>query len=150
MKKTLVAMATLSVISSAFADVDVSGGIKMYGLLDQSVQSQKLVDSNSTTLGKNYDGMFAAGATSRLGIKGTRDLEGGTKAEFQIELQIVPDTPKGGVVSTTANRGTFVGLQNKDAGTVRLGTQETIAYETFAFDAFSYYLAQSSAHAALP
>jgi len=52
MKKTLVAMATLSVISSAFADVDVSGGIKMYGLLDQSVQSQKLVDSNSTTLGK--------------------------------------------------------------------------------------------------
>jgi len=86
-------------------------------------------------LEKNYDGMFAAGATSRLGVKGTRDLEGGTQAHFQIELQIVPDTPKGGVVSTSANRGTFVGLQNKDAGTVRLGTQETMAYETFAFDA---------------
>jgi predicted porin len=62
-------------------------------------------------------------------------LEGGTKAHFQIELQITPDTPKGGVVSTTANRGTFVGLENKEFGIVRLGTQETMAYETFALDA---------------
>ena len=37
MKKTLVALATLSAIGSAFADVDVSGGIKLYGVLDQGI-----------------------------------------------------------------------------------------------------------------
>ena len=42
MKKTLVALATFSAIGSALADVDVSGGIKLYGVLDESIQSQKL------------------------------------------------------------------------------------------------------------
>jgi predicted porin len=78
--------------------------------------------------------MYAAGATSRLGVRGERELGSGTKAHIQIELEIKPDKPKGGVVNTTANRGTFVGLEGT-AGTVRLGTQETMAYETFAMDA---------------
>jgi len=39
-----------------------------------------------------------------------------------------------GVINTSANRGTFVGLDGS-AGTIRLGTQETMAYETFAMDA---------------
>ena len=135
MKKSLVASATLFVIGSAFADVDVSGGIKLYGSIDQALETQTLSDPTSATLGKKYMGMFAAGATSRLGVKGSRDLEDGIKASFQMELQIVPDTPKGGVIKSDANRGTFVGLENKNAGIVRLGTQETMAYETFALDA---------------
>jgi len=135
MKKTLVALATLTVIGSAFADVDVSGGIKLYGLLDQAVEKQSLADPTSRTNGNKYTGMFAAGATSRLGVRGSRDLEGGTKANFQIELQVAPDTPKGGVIKADANRGTFVGLEHINAGIVRLGTQETMAYETFAMDA---------------
>ena len=40
MKKTLVALATLSAIGSALADVDVSGGIKLYGVLDQALMTQ--------------------------------------------------------------------------------------------------------------
>ena len=127
MKKSLVALATMSVVASAFADIDVSGGVKMYGVLDQAITTQTLVNNGATTI---YQGMYASSATSRLGFKGTRDLGNGLKAEFQIEQEISPDS------STTMpakNRGTFVGLSGK-GGTLRLGTQETTAYETFNFD----------------
>ena len=119
---------------TAMADVEVASGVKLYGVLDQAVQSQDLQDPNSATAGQKYVGMFAAGATSRLGVKAQRELSNGAKAYIQVELELKPDTPKGGVINTSANRGTFVGLDGS-AGTIRLGTQETMAYETFAMDA---------------
>ena len=119
---------------SAWADVEVAAGVKLYGVLDQAVQQQELIDPTSTAASSKYVGMFAAGATSRLGVKGTRELSGGSKAYIQVELELKPDTPKGGVINASANRGTFVGLDSA-MGTVRLGTQETMAYETFAMDA---------------
>ena len=118
----------------AMADVEVASGVKLYGVLDQAVQSQDLQDPNSATAGQKYVGMFAAGATSRLGVKAQRELSNGAKAYIQVELELKPDTPKGGVIKGDANRGTFVGLDGS-AGTIRLGTQETMAYETFAMDA---------------
>lgn len=134
MKKYLNLVAGLCAVSSVWADVDVSAGVKLYGVLDQAVQSQTLKDSISATAGQKYVGMYAAAATSRVGVKATRDINGDTKAYIQVELEVKPDKPKGGVINTSANRGTFVGLDGK-AGTIRLGTQETMAYETFAMDA---------------
>ena len=77
--------------------------------------------------------MYAAVSTSRLGVRAERELSATTKAHIQIELELKPDKPKG-LLSTTSNRGNFVGLTG-NAGTVRMGTQETMAYETFAMDA---------------
>ena len=134
MKKYVISLASVCFVHSVWADVDVAAGVKLYGVLDQAVQSQNLSDPNSTTAGQKYIGMFAAGATSRLGVRAERDLNGTTKAHIQIELEVKPDKPKGGVINASANRGTFVGLTGP-AGTVRLGTQETMAYETFAMDA---------------
>ena len=134
MKKYMLSLASLCTLCSAWADVEVGAGVKLYGVLDQAVQSQNLSDPNSTTAGQKYIGMFAAGATSRLGVKAERELSGGTKAQVQIELEVKPDKPKGGVINASANRGTFVGLEGS-AGIIRLGTQETMAYETFAMDA---------------
>lgn len=128
-------MGGFSMVFNAWADIEIAAGLKLYGVLDQAVQSQDLKDPMSTTAGQKYVGMFAAASTSRFGVKANRDLgTGGTKAYVQIELEIKPDKPKGGVIESTANRGTFVGLDGS-AGTVRLGTQETMAYETFAMDA---------------
>jgi len=130
MKKSLVALATLSAFSSAFADVDVSGGIKLYGVLDMSVQSQSLVSPtlNTTT---EYQGLFSSAATSRLGVKGSRDLGDGLKAIAQAEIQLAPDTA---TLLPSKNRQAFVGFSSETAGTLMLGTTETFAYEVFAFD----------------
>ena len=129
MKKSLVALATLSLIGSAFADVDVSGGIKMYGVIDQAVTSQAYQVSNGTIA--NYQGLYAAAATSRLGFKGTRDLGDGFKADFVLEQEISPMT---NTLMPSKNRSGWVGITNTDVGTIRLGTQETTAYEVFAMD----------------
>ena len=138
MKKSLVALATMSVVASAFADVDVSGGIKMYGVLDQAYMSQQLTSASNTTSSvttsggdSNYSGMFAANATSRIGFKGARDLSEGLKGIFQIEIQLDPDTS---TLLPTKNRTAFVGLQSADAGTIAFGTMETAAYEVFGMD----------------
>ena len=130
MKKSLVALATLSALGTAFADVDVSGGIKMYGVLDQAVQSQSLVEP-STNVNSTVTGIYGTASTSRLGFKGDRDLGNNTKANFQLEIELDPDTS---TALPAKNRGTFVGLENKSAGTLRLGTQETTAYEVFGMD----------------
>jgi predicted porin len=132
MKKTLVALATLSAIGSAFADVDVSGGIKLYGVIDQAVTQQTLKNPSSTS-GTTvvYTGMFASQATSRFGFKGTRDLGDGMKARIQGEIQVEPDNA---TQLPSKNRGTFVGLSKEGSGEVLLGTQETTAYEIFGMD----------------
>ncbi len=122
-------MATLSLIGSAFADVDVSGGVKMYGVIDQGLTSQSYQVSNGTIA--NYQGLYAAAATSRLGFKGTRDLGDGFKADFLAEIQLEPQSS---TMLPSKNRSAWVGITNTDVGTIRLGTQETTAYEVFALD----------------
>jgi predicted porin len=131
MKKTLVALATLSAIGSAFADVDVSGGIKLYGVLDEAVQSQELQSPISTVASSTTTGLFSTAATSRLGVRGARDLGDGIKAELQVEIELDPDTS---TLLPAKNRGTFVGFSSDNAGVIRLGTQETTAYEIFGND----------------
>jgi len=131
MKKTLVAMATLSVVGSAFADVDVSGGIKMYGVVDQAVTSQTLTDPSVANRSVNYTSLFAAAATSRIGFKGNRDLGNGVKGRIQAEIQVEPDNA---TQLPAKNRQTFVGISNEKAGEILLGTQETTAYEIFGMD----------------
>ena len=131
MKKTLVAMATLSVVGSAFADVDVSGGIKMYGVIDQAVTSQDLTDPSVANRSTNYRSLFAAAATSRIGFKGNRDLGNGVKGRIQAEIQVEPDNA---TQLPAKNRGTFVGISKESAGEILLGTQETTAYEIFGMD----------------
>ena len=129
MKKSLVALATMSIVASAFADVDVSGGIKMYGVLDQGFVSQTLTSANTGgTAG--YSGMFAANGTSRIGFKGARDLSEGFKGIFQVEIQLDPDTS---TLLPSKNRTAFVGLQGS-FGTIAGGTMETTAYEVFGMD----------------
>ena len=135
MKKSLVALAALSAVS-AFADVDVSGGIKMYGVLDQAVMRQAWSSSAATPVVNSNTGLFAAAATSRLGFRGNRDLSDGLKGFFQVEIELAPDTfQDAGGVLPIKNRGTFVGLEKHDLGSISMGTHETPYYEAVAMDA---------------
>ena len=110
--------------------MDVSGGVKLYGVLDQSIQNQRLTDASAGTA-TNQTGLFASAATSRLGVKASRDLGDGFKGVAQAEIQLDPDTA---TLLPNKNRTAFVGLQNETAGTIMLGTMETTAYEVFGMD----------------
>jgi len=130
MKKSLVALATMTVVASAFADVDVSGGVKIYGVLDQGYQSQSLTNPTANT-SNDYQGMYASNGTSRFGVKASRDLGDGLKGVAQAELELAPDTA---TLLPSANRQSFVGLVSEKAGSLLMGTMETTAYEVWAMD----------------
>lgn len=131
MKKSLVALAALSAIS-AFADVDVSGGIKLYGVLDQAYTKQATNSAFTTPRTDSGVGFFQANANSRFGVKGERDLGEGLKGFIQVEAELQAQD-KTSQFSTS--RGTFVGLKSHDVGTVKAGYQESLVYEADATDA---------------
>ena len=129
-KRTSLAILATAIVSNAFADVDVADGIKLYGILDQGVVSQKLTHPN-TGVESEYSGMAAVSATSRLGFKGSRGLSEGVKGIFQIEIQLDADTS---TLLPTKNRTAFVGLESESAGAIQLGTIETAGYEAYGTD----------------
>jgi predicted porin len=119
MKKTLVALAALAVVSAASAQSTVT----MYGVVDMGVAQLK--DSNGLGLATSVDtvknGIQQGTMTnSRIGFKGTEDLGGGLKANFVYELQTNPDEN----TQTLTNRLGTVGLSG-NFGAVTIGRQYT-------------------------
>jgi predicted porin len=125
MKKLLIATAAMAVVAGAQAQSSVT----VYGVIDLNVMSSEIgVAGGNTAMGEN--GL----ATSRLGFRGTEDLGGGLKAEFQLESGLKPTTGAAG--SNTAieatdgthsagnslfSREAWVGLSSATLGSIRLG-----------------------------
>ena len=80
MKKTLIALAAVAATGAAFAQSSVT----LYGRVDASVGSTKNTVSGVSTTSQ-FNGSAAGLTGSRWGMKGTEDLGGGLKAEFQLE-----------------------------------------------------------------
>ena len=123
MKKTLVALAALAVVSAASAQSSVT----IYGLMDLGLTNAKdsgnlggvSTDASLTSIKSgNYNG-------SRIGFKGTEDLGGGLKANFVMEYGVQPDEAT--TTTTMNNRQSFVGLSG-DFGAVTIGRQYTPYY----------------------
>ena len=118
--------------ASAYADVDVAAGFKIYGVLDQAYTRQSVASANSSPKLYSNTGFFAAAATSRIGVKGERELNENLKGLIQIEAQLEPDSS--GLIPNDKNRTAFVGLEDKQWGGMRFGTQDTPAYVLFTTD----------------
>jgi predicted porin len=128
MKKLLIATAAMAVVAGAQAQSSVT----VYGVVDMNMSSNDITGSGSQSgLGVN------ALSTSRVGLKGTEDLGGGLKAEFQLEGALNPTTGQLGTTSktigTTAaanqtsqaatlfNREAWIGLTDAKLGSIRVG-----------------------------
>jgi len=112
MKKSLIALAVLATTGAAFAQSNVT----LYGRMDASVGSNR-VDGVSTT--QLFSGNLT---TSRLGLRGTEDLGGGLKANFQLESALTVDDGTAG--SLRFGRASWVGLSG-GFGAVRLGLMDS-------------------------
>jgi predicted porin len=110
MKKSLIALAVLAASGAAMAQSSVT----LYGIADVWVGNVSVDDGTtdtSTTL------MHSGGvSTSRWGMKGSEDLGGGLKANFQLESAVSMDTG----ASTGFDRQAWVGFSG-NFGDVRLG-----------------------------
>lgn len=101
MKKTLIAAAVLAASGAAMAQ----SSVEIYGTVDLWVGSVKdTAVSNDRTTRLNSNGMD----TSKLGFRGSEDLGGGLKANFNLEAEIGPDTGVG--LNNGFNRISWLGL----------------------------------------
>lgn len=112
MKKSLIALAVASVVSSsAFA---ATANVDVYGRMHFAIE-----DTNAT--GVDMDVKTNA---SRIGFKGSEDLGGGLKALWQIEQQFDATGGSTAAFGGSNLRNTFIGLSG-GFGTVALGRHDT-------------------------
>jgi predicted porin len=116
MKKSLVALAVLAASGAAMAQSSVT----LYGILDT------FVGSNSVDKGDGKGSVstthLGSGAVngSRWGMKGSEDLGGGLKANFDLQSGFNIDTGSSAQGGLLFGRGAWVGLSG-GFGAVRLG-----------------------------
>lgn len=110
MKKSLIALAVLAASGAAMAQSSVT----LYGVADVWVGSVKSELNGKSERETKLDS--GGVSTSRIGFKGTEDLGGGLKANFQLEQSIGLDDGTGG----TFDRQSWVGLSG-GFGAVQLG-----------------------------
>lgn len=113
MKKSLIALAVLAASGTAFAQSTVT----IYGKLDQGIK--RGIGEAKTSM--------AQASGSRLGFRGTEDLGGGLKANFQIEHRFTPDDGMAG--STFWAGRSIIGLSG-GFGQIDLGRDYTAAFWT--------------------
>jgi len=115
-----------------------SSSVNIYGIIDQGVSR---MDGGQSTLtfvqapliGRPSTWTVRSATSSRLGFRGSEELGGGMKANFQIEHRFMPDTgavePRDGALTTVFwNAQSWVGLSG-GFGEVRLGRQFVPAYQ---------------------
>lgn len=112
MKKSLIALAVLGACGAAMAQSSVT----LYGMADVWVGKQKSeIGGVSTSTSVQTSGGFN---TSRLGFKGSEDLGGGLKANFNLEGALGIDT--GTAAGFRFDRQSWVGLSG-GFGEIQLG-----------------------------
>ena len=138
MKKSLLALAALSAIAGA---AQAQSSVTVYGILDVGyIGTNGRVSSSATATNggqaKTTTNQFGQSAeqTSRLGLKGTEDLGGGSSAFFTAEFYLYPQdqTLSGNTTGGLQSRQTFVGLKKNGLGQAAVGLQYTPVFSAVA------------------
>ena len=121
MKKSLIALAVLAASGAAMAQ----SSVQIYGVADLWFGSVSVKENGVKQYPESQTGLFDGGVSnSRFGFKGSEDLGGGLKANFQLEQGFNLDS--GSTSSAGFNRQAWVGFSG-GFGEVRLGK----AYSAF-------------------
>ncbi|MDB5776715.1 MAG: porin [Herbaspirillum sp.] len=126
MKKSLLALA---VLGSFAAVAHAQTSVTIYGIIDTGVAYQSKASANNGSQTGMTSGLFSG---SRLGFKGSEDLGGGLKANFQLEAGFNGDTGALNGQDTSSSNNLFrrtstVGLSG-GFGAVNVGRQTDFAY----------------------
>jgi predicted porin len=121
MKKSLLAVAVLGAMSgAAFAQV-APNNITLYGIVDAGLQNQRVTatGANSASVTGLNSGIQSG---NRWGLRGSEDLGGGLKANFNLESGFTLDNGTSAQGNRLFGRASWVGLSG-GFGDVRLGRQ---------------------------
>jgi predicted porin len=132
MKKALIPAAILLTLAGA-AHAELS----LYGLIDLSYGKNELVGDTKADFHSGGDnGSSQGNSTTKFGLKGSTDVGSGLKANFKLESAGITSNGSVGSEGTAFfNRQAWAGLSGS-FGEVRLGRQDSVAFQTMAgFDA---------------
>jgi len=127
MKKTLVAIAALAAVGAASAQSSVT----LYGRIDASIGSVKTSVGGVTIADPGVQIRSGGHNGSRWGLRGSEDLGGGLKADFQLEQGFNIDDGAASVAANQFNRQAWVGLSGA-FGAVKVGRQYDIVDTMYA------------------
>jgi predicted porin len=128
MKKSLFALAAVTAFAGA---AQAQSSVTVYGILDVgytggNIRSAPSSGVTKTTVNRISNNMESG---SRVGLRGTEDLGGGTSAQFVFEVNINPAGSQGDFAGFGTMRQAYVGLTQKGLGNTRVGTQNTLFWE---------------------
>ncbi len=140
MKKLLIASAALAMVAGT-AQAAQSSNVTIYGIVDAGVASVQ------GSAGRVQGVTTGGSATSRLGFRGTEDLGGGLKANFNLEAAIAldngalgtaptangtatPTAPSANTSGTTFDRQAWVGLESAKLGQIQFGRTTRLDFDT--------------------
>ena len=127
MKKSLLALAVLGSFAAA---AQAQTSVTIYGVVDAGVFYQNKAGANNNSLFAVNSGGLSG---SRLGFKGTEDLGGGLKANFQLEMGFNADSGSSAQQDGATAGGTLFGRTSTVGlsggfGSVNIGRQTDFAY----------------------
>ena len=135
MNKSLIALAALATLAASGAALAQST-VTLYGRIDNSVGGLKEIGKGTES--KMFHGGTGGLTTSRIGFRGTEDLGGGLKANFQFEQRIDSDT---GAIQNPGFKGAALVGFSGGFGAVRVGRMTTqyddvraLSYSSNVFD----------------
>ena len=121
MKKTLVAIAALTLVGA----VSAQSSVTLYGRIDASIGNVK-TSTGGVTVADPGAMIRSGGHTgSRWGLKGSEDLGGGLKANFQLEQGFNIDDGTASAAARQFHRAAWVGLSG-GFGSLTVGRQYDI------------------------
>ena len=131
-RTSFIRCATVGALALATASAaQAQSSVTVYGVVDVFVQYGK---GAGTQLAVQSGGVSG----SRLGFKGSEDLGGGLKAQFQLESGILVDTGAQANASSFFTRQSWVGLSSTTWGSLSAGRQTIPQYDVLdAFDTFA-------------
>lgn len=124
MKKTLIALATMSALTGV---AQAQSNVTIYGVVDAAVRTANHQNADGGRLRSVDNGLLQG---SRLGFKGQEDLGNGLKAVFQLESGFNINNGTEGQNGGAFSRIATVGLSDATYGTLTIGRQNSLAYDT--------------------
>lgn len=124
-------------LTAGITAAQAQSSVTVYGILDVGYigSNQTLTSTAGSAATKTQISQLgqSAESTSRLGLKGTEDLGGGTAAFFTAEFQLYPQDQNlsGSSNSGLLNRQSFVGVKQNGIGAVSIGRQYTPIYNAY-------------------
>lgn len=120
MNKIVFTFAVLPLLCLSSASAMAQSTVTIYGIVDAGVSYK---DAGA---GKVWGLDSGMNSDSRLGFKGSENLDGGMKANFNLEMGFKLDS--GVADSTLFARTAWVGLASEDFGSVELGRHKSLTY----------------------